>query len=155
MIPNLVSTVTGLVLVYATVLHPNWVERRYLPFGLFAAIILVMALWARRRDVHPWFSSVNIVLAIALGVLSLQPLATLPSLTFWGGFWVGTLAATVALWSALLRPKRVRAAAIVRPGANDPTGTDAGLPGGAPAGGSGSPAATRAQLNPASRSTRP
>lgn len=105
MIPNLVSTVVGLVLVYATVLRPTWVEQRYLPFAAFAAVMLVMALWARRSDAHPWFSSVNIVLAVALGVLSLLPLATLPSLTFWGGFWVGSLVATVALWSALYRPR--------------------------------------------------
>ncbi|MBS0328102.1 MAG: hypothetical protein JSS46_16350 [Proteobacteria bacterium] len=105
MIPNLINTVTGLVLVYATVLHPTWVEQRYFPMAAFAAIILVMALWARRSDAHPWFSGVNIVLAIALGILSLFPLATLPLLTFWGGFWVGALVPTIALWAALYRPQ--------------------------------------------------
>lgn len=109
MIPNLVSTLAGLALVYATVLHPSWVEQRYLPFAAFAAVILVMALWARRGDAHPWYSSVNIVLAVALGVLSLLPLATLPSLAFWGGFWVGVLVPTFALWAALYRPKRMAA----------------------------------------------
>lgn len=105
MIPNLINTVTGLVLAYATVLRPTWVEQRYLPFAAFAAIILAMALWARRSDPHPWFSSVNIVLAVALGILSLLPLATLPNLTFWGGFWVGALVPTFALWAALYRPQ--------------------------------------------------
>ncbi len=105
MIPNLINTITGLVLAYAAVLHPTWIEQRYLPLAAFAAIILVMALWARRNDTHPWFSTVNIVLAIALGLLSLLPLATLPNLAFWGGFWIGTLVPTVALWAALYRPQ--------------------------------------------------
>ena len=105
MIPNLVNAVAGLVLVYASVLRPTWVEQRYLPLAGFALVILVMALWARRSDAHPWFSSVNIVLALALGLLSLLPLATLPNLTFWGGFWVGTLVPTIALWAALYRPQ--------------------------------------------------
>ncbi|MEB2286396.1 MAG: hypothetical protein B6D46_00290 [Polyangiaceae bacterium UTPRO1] len=104
MIANIINTVTGLVLLYATVLRPTWVEHRYLPLAAFAAVILVMALWARRSDAHPWFSSVNIVLAVALGLLSLLPLSTLPNLAFWGGFWVGTLVPTIALWAALYRP---------------------------------------------------
>jgi hypothetical protein len=111
MIPNLINTLTGLVLAYATVLHPTWVEQRYFPFAAFAAVILAMALWARRSDPHPWFSRVNIVLAIALGILSMLPLATLPNLTFWGGFWVGTLVPTIALWAALYRPQPAAAAA--------------------------------------------
>lgn len=105
MIPNLVNTLTGIVLVYATVLHPTWIEQQYLPIGLFAIIIVVMALWARRTDAHNWFSSVNIVLGLALGVLALLPLPTLPNLTFWGGFWVGSLVPCVALWAAIYRPK--------------------------------------------------
>ncbi len=105
MIPNILSTITGLVLVYATVLRPTWVEDRSLPFAAFGAIILVMALWARRSDAHNWFSSANIVLAIALAALSLLPLATMPNVTFWGGFWVGALVATIAAWAALYRPR--------------------------------------------------
>jgi len=96
---------SALVLAYATVLHPTRVEQRYPPFAGFAVVILAMAMWARRSDPHPWFSSVNIVLAITLGILSLLPLATLPNLTFWGGFWVGALVPTVALWAALYRPQ--------------------------------------------------
>lgn len=105
MIPNIINTVTGLALAYAVVLHPTWVEQRYAPFGVFALVILVMALWARRSDARRWFSSINIVLAIVLGLLSLLPLATLPNLTFWGGFWIGALVPTIALWAVLYRPK--------------------------------------------------
>lgn len=108
MIPNLVNTLLGLGLMYATVLHHTWVEQQYLPFGAFALVFLVMALWARRTDAHPWFSNVNIVLAIALGALSLLPLPTLPNLTFWGGFWIAALVPTVALWAALYRPRRAQ-----------------------------------------------
>ncbi|HEX7328855.1 MAG TPA: hypothetical protein VF428_09985 [Casimicrobiaceae bacterium] len=103
MIPNLINTVTGLVLVYSIVLHPTWVGQRYFPLLAFAAVILVMALWARRSDPHPWFSWTNIALAIALGLVSLLPLPTLPFLTFWAGFWVGCITPVVALWAALYR----------------------------------------------------
>lgn len=105
MIPNLINTLVGLVLVYATVLHPTWIEQRYGPFAVFAILILAMALWARRSDSLRWFSSVNIVCAISLGALSLLPLATLPNLVFWAGLWVGVLVPTFALWSALYKPK--------------------------------------------------
>lgn len=105
MIPNIINTVVGLALAYAVVLHPTWVEQRYVPFGAFALVILVMALWARRSDARRWFSTVNIALAVVLGLLSLLPLATLPNLTFWGGFWVGALVPTIALWAVLYRPK--------------------------------------------------
>lgn len=105
MIPNLINTIVGLVLVYATVLHQAWVEQRYFPLAAFAIAMLILALWARRSDAHSWFSGVNIVLAIALGVLSLLPLGTLPDLTFWAGLWIGILVSTFALWAALYRPQ--------------------------------------------------
>lgn len=105
MIPNLINTVTGLVLAYVVVLEPTWIERQYLPMAVFAVIILLMALWARRSDANHWFSDVNIVLAIALGVLSVLPLETLPDLAFWGGFWISCLVPTIAFWAALYRPK--------------------------------------------------
>ncbi len=103
MIANLINTLAGLVLVYSIVLYPAWVGQRFLPLLVFAAVILAMALWARRGDPHPWFSWVNIVLAIALGVLALLPLPTLPYLTFWVAFWVGCAVPVVALWAALYR----------------------------------------------------
>lgn len=105
MIPNILNTLVGLALAYSVVLHPTWVEQRFVPFGVFAIVILVLALWARFSDARKWFSTVNIVLAIALGLLSLLPLATLPNLTFWGGFWIGAVVPTVAFWAVLYRPK--------------------------------------------------
>lgn len=103
MIANLINTVVGLVLAYATVLHPTWVEQRYFPLLGFAAAIIVLAAWARRTDPHRWYSTVNIVLGVALGILALFPLATLPYLAFWGAFWVGCSVPVVALWAALYR----------------------------------------------------
>lgn len=105
MIANLINTLAGLVLAYATVLHPTWVQQQFLPLLVFAAIILVMAVWARFSDPHPWFSWVNIVLAVALAILALFPLATqtFSNLAFWGPFWVGCLVPVVAFWSALYR----------------------------------------------------
>lgn len=103
MIANLLNTLVGLVLAYVVVLDSSWVEHRYFPFLAFAAIIFVLALWARRSDPQRWFSNVTIAMAIWLAVLSLFPLEVMPSLTFWGGFWVGSLVPTVSLWAALYR----------------------------------------------------
>lgn len=105
MIPNLINTLTGLVLAYAVVLHPTWVGHQYLPLSAFAAVILLMALWARRSDAHRWFSDVNILLAVGLGILSLLPLESLSEVTFWTGFWVACLVPTFALWAALYHPQ--------------------------------------------------
>lgn len=105
MIPNAINVIVGLALSYVVVLHPAWAGQRYVPFGVFAIVILLMALWARWSDARRWFSTVNIVLAIALGLLALLPLATLPNLTFWAGFWIGAVVPTVALWAILYRPK--------------------------------------------------
>lgn len=110
MIPNIINTLVGLVLACLTVLYPLWIERQYLPLLVFAAVICLMALWARRSDPARWFSSVNIVMAILLAILALLPLPTLPNLAFWGGFWVGIIVPVVALWAVLYRPETQRAA---------------------------------------------
>jgi|SRR5690625_847945 len=101
MVPNILNSIVGLVLIYVVILHQGWIEQRFFPLLAFAGIILVLALWARRSDPHPWFSWTNIVLALSLAILSLLPLATMPYLAFWGAFWVGCSVPIVALWSAL------------------------------------------------------
>lgn len=101
MFANLINSIAGLVLVYSVVLHPTWVEQRYFPLMGFAALFLVMAVWARRSDPHPWFSWVNIIMAVALAILSLFQLATLPYLTFWVAFWVGCTVPILASWALL------------------------------------------------------
>jgi len=105
MIPNIINTLVGLALACLTVLEPRWVERQYLPLLVFAAVILVMALWARRSDPARWFSGVNMVMAILLAILALLPLPTLPNLAFWGEFWIGIIVPVVALWAVLYRPQ--------------------------------------------------
>lgn len=105
MIPNIINTLAGLTLACLTVLKPLWVERQYLPLLIFAAVILVMAIWARFSDPAKWFSSVNIVMAILLAILALLPLPTLPNLAFWGGFWIGIIVPVVAFWAVLYRPE--------------------------------------------------
>lgn len=84
MIPNILNCIAGLALVYTVVVHPTLAEHRYVPFAVFAGAILLLALWARQGDSRRWFSNVNIVMAIGLGILSVMPLATMPYLTFWG-----------------------------------------------------------------------
>jgi len=110
MIPNLINTLGGLALMYAVVLHAAWVEQRYFPLAAFAVVFLVMALWARRTDPHPWFSWTGIIASVALGILSLFELATLPYLTFWASFWIGCTVSIVAFW-ALLYNRDLRKAA--------------------------------------------
>ena len=105
MIPNIINAIVGLALAWVVVLHPTWAEQRYVPLGAVALVIFVVALWARHSDARRWFSTVNIVLAIVLALLSLLPLATMPQLAFWGGFWVGWLVPTIALWAVIYRPK--------------------------------------------------
>lgn len=105
MIPNIINTLVGLVLACATVLYPRWIEQQYLPMLVFAAVILVMAIWARRSDPDRWFSNVNIIMAVLLAILALLPLPTLPNLAFWGGFWIGSIVPVVALWAVLYRPE--------------------------------------------------
>lgn len=110
MIANILNTLVGLALACLTVLKPLWIERQYLPLLVFAAVIFLLALWARRSDPARWFSSVNMVMAVLLAILALLPLATLPNLSFWGAFWIGVIVPVVALWGALYRPE-ARAAA--------------------------------------------
>ncbi|TAM84333.1 MAG: hypothetical protein EPN41_13410 [Candidimonas sp.] len=101
MIPNILNTLVGLVLSYATVLHPTWVERQYGPFLVFAVIMLVLSIWARVGDAYHWFGNVNIACSIIIGVVSLLPLGTMPDVAFWTGMWMGILIPCVALWAAL------------------------------------------------------
>ncbi|MDE2090633.1 MAG: hypothetical protein KGJ08_01870 [Gammaproteobacteria bacterium] len=104
MIPNIINTLLGLVLVYAAVLNPALMTGRFYPMLIASVVILIMAIWARRSDNHPWQSSVNIIMAILLAVLALLPLRTFPIVTFWGGFWVGVIVSVMALWALLYRP---------------------------------------------------
>lgn len=114
MIPNALNTILGLVLVYASILMPHWIGHHYLPLLGFAVVMFALALWARASDVRRWFSNVNLALAVLLAILSLLPLPTLPSITFWGSFWVGCLVAVVAFWAALFRRELAAEAAAGR-----------------------------------------
>lgn len=105
MIPNVLNTCVGLFLSYLVIIRPLWIERQFFPLLIFAAVMFLLALWARRTDPARWFSTVNMVLAVLLGILALLPLPLLPNLTFWGGFWVGILVPVVALWAALYKPE--------------------------------------------------
>jgi len=105
MIPNIINTLLGLVLVYAAVLNPALMTGRFYPLLIAAAVIFIMAIWARRSDNHPWQSNVNIIMAILLAALALLPLRTFPIVTFWGGVWVGVIVANMSLWAILYRPR--------------------------------------------------
>jgi len=105
MIPNLANTFIGLLLIYAAVLNPSLLAGRFLPLLIVAVAVLSMAIWARRSDDHPWYSNVNITMAVLLAVTAfLIPLNIRVNLAFWGPFWIGIIVAIVALWAALYRP---------------------------------------------------
>ena len=110
MIPNILNTLVGLALACLTVLKPLWIERQYLPLLVFAAVIFLLAGWARYSDPARWFSFVNMAMAVLLAILALLPLPALPNLAFWGGFWVGIIVPVVALWAVLYRPETQPAA---------------------------------------------
>lgn len=100
-IANLINTVIGLGLVYVAILDPTLLVGRVWPMVILAAVIFVLGLISRRRDVQTWQSSTTLALAVglfALGVLQIEPYRYL---TFWGLFWFGILVANLALWGAI------------------------------------------------------
>jgi hypothetical protein len=107
MIPNVLMTVIGIVLVYAAVLGPAMMQ----PMNLLVAgaAIIACAVWARMSDHATWFSIANLIAGATLLVLAaLQFVSQAPALIlFWGVFWSGLIAAIVALWSLLYRPSEM------------------------------------------------
>lgn len=104
MIPNILNTLIGLVLVYAAVLDPALLSGRAYPLVATGIVMFVLAGWAMRSDNHPWQNTLNMLMAVLLVVLGVLPLSAYPVVAFWGVFWVGTIVATMALWAALYRP---------------------------------------------------
>ena len=104
MIANVVNAVIGLVLVYVAIIAPHLLEGHVARNLVVAVVIFVLALLARRSDVHHWQSSTNLVLALGLFALGLLQVMPYPLLTFWGLFWVGLLVAVLSLWGALYHP---------------------------------------------------
>lgn len=107
MIPNIVNTVLGLVLVYAAVLKPSLVADQPINLLLASLVIIACALWARKTDSLRWFSLTNIVTGTIGGALAVAHwLASTSTLvTFWGVFWVGIVVSIVALWAMLYQPQ--------------------------------------------------
>jgi hypothetical protein len=105
MIPNIVNTVIGIVLVYAAVLRPALIESSYALF-IAGVIVIVLTILGRSSTHGQWFAQTNIALGAALVALAVLRMAELtPSLAlFWGAFWVGLVVAVVALWAVLYRP---------------------------------------------------
>lgn len=106
MIANLATTAIGIWLVYVAVLDPALMGSPFRFVAIVSGIFIVaLSLVARRGDYHPWHSSVNIFLGIALvgiGVWSaVAPTAFI--VDYWFMFWVGVLTSVIALWAALYR----------------------------------------------------
>lgn len=107
MIANIATAVLGIWLVYSAVLNPALMGS---PFKIVAiaagAILIVLAAIARRTDYHSWHSSVTRFLGVVLfGIGCWNVVAATPAIVnYWTTFWVGVLAAFVALWAALYRP---------------------------------------------------
>ncbi len=105
MIPNLINFVLGLFLVYLAIFSPVSITTGIGPLLIAAAAIFVLAFLARRSDHHPWQNTVNMGLAVILGITTLAQLIGLPSAEFWGAIWIGIAVSMLALWAVLYRPK--------------------------------------------------
>lgn len=106
MIPGILNTLIGLGLVYFSVFHLTLIEGRVWHLVVAGVAIVVLALWARRRDAMKWFSTTTIVLGVLLllfGILQwTTPIAHL--VNFWFVFFDGILIAVLSLWAALYGP---------------------------------------------------
>ena len=103
MIPNGLNTIVGIALVYCAILAPGPLHNTaWLLLGGGIGII-VLALWARSSDKLKWFNLVNVILGAALVILGVARTLTAvhPLVMFWWVFWVGTIVAVLAFWSAL------------------------------------------------------
>jgi hypothetical protein len=103
MIANLINTLLGLALVYVAVLDLRLLAGRVWPMAILAVIVFVLALASRRGDVQRWQSNTNMVMAVALLLLSGLQLEPYPYVTFWGLFWIGIVVGVLALWSVIQR----------------------------------------------------
>jgi len=103
MIPNILNTIAGLALVYCAILAPQLLNKTAWVLLGGGIVIIVLGLLARRSDRVKWFNLVNVVLGGALVLLgiarTLMPVHEL--VMFWWAFWVGTIVAVLAFWSAL------------------------------------------------------
>ncbi|MEZ5566070.1 MAG: hypothetical protein R3F24_11340 [Gammaproteobacteria bacterium] len=107
MIPGILNTLVGLVLVYMSVLHLEVIEGRVWHLLVAGIVIIVLALWSRRADAMRWFSSTTIVLGVLLLLFGLlQWMTEIAHLfVFWFVFFDGIMVAVVSLWGALFRPR--------------------------------------------------
>lgn len=106
MIPGILNTVIGLILVYMSVLHLALIEGRVWHLLVAGVAIVILAMWSRAGDAMKWFSTSVVVLGICLflfGVLQwMTPMAHL--FAFWFVFFAGILVAVFSLWAAVYRP---------------------------------------------------
>ena len=103
MIPNILNTIVGIALVYCAILAPQLLQKTAWVLVVSGVGIIVLGLLARSSDRVKWFNVVNVVLGGALVLLgiarTLMPVHEL--VMFWWAFWVGTIVAVLAFWSAL------------------------------------------------------
>jgi len=103
MIPNILNTILGIALVYCAILAPQLLNKTTWVLVACGIGIIVLGLLARSSDRVTWFNLVNAVLGAALVLLgiarTLMPVHEL--VMFWWAFWVGTIVAVLAFWSAL------------------------------------------------------
>ena len=109
MMPGIVNTILGLVLVYLAVLRPGVIENANWYVGAAGIVIILLATWSRATDFAKWQSTTNIVLGTLLLILYAGQQAKLPLgalFIFWWIFWIGLLVALFALWAVIYRPPR-------------------------------------------------
>jgi hypothetical protein len=105
MIPNILNAVVGLFLVYAAIVAPQLITGGGASLLVAAAVIFVLAFWARRSDHRPWQNNINMALAAILAAATaVQMMGAAPD-RFWSAIWIGIAVAVLSLWAALYRPQ--------------------------------------------------
>ena len=70
MLPNLMNTLIGLVMVYSAVLDPRMVAPETVTLFFLGLVILGFAIGARMTDFASWFSQTNIVVGFCVLALA-------------------------------------------------------------------------------------
>jgi len=107
MLPDLVSSLIGLVLVCVAVLDKPLLDTQHALIALAGIALVVLGAIAKRVDYLKWPGIAVAAAGVAITVLITSGLAvTSPETAYWVVFWSGTVAGLTSLWSAFYRRPR-------------------------------------------------
>ena len=107
MLPDLVSSLIGLVLVCVAVLDKPLLDTQHALIALAGIALVVLGAIAKRVDYLKWPGIAVAAAGVAITVLITSGLAVAsPETAYWVVFWSGTVAGLTSLWSAFYRRPR-------------------------------------------------